>query len=95
MRANQHMNTRRTVAQILKVGADADPKECFNIFTMADLIAKPLRTCEFRFWGTEDKQARWQKSQWETQQGWSVLIRYLKNGEFNNSKGAICAEPTG
>ena len=96
MRANQHMNTRRTVAQILKVGADADPKECFNIITMADLIAKPLRTCEFRFWGTEDEQARWQKSQRETQQtrlsaaggqGRSVLIRYLKNGEFNNSKG--------
>ena len=47
MWANHHMNTRRTVAQILKVGADADPKECFNIITMADLIAKPLCTCEF------------------------------------------------
>jgi hypothetical protein len=96
MRANQHMNTRRTVAQILKVGTDADPKECFNIIMMADLIAKPLRTCEFQFWGTEDKQARWQKSQREMQhtrlsaaggQGRLVLIRYLKNGEFNNSKG--------
>ena len=96
MRANLHINTHRTVAQILKVGADADPKECFNIITMADLIAKPLGTCEFRFWGTEDKQARWQKSRWEMQQTHLsaaggqvrlVLIRYLKNVEFYNSKG--------
>ena len=66
MRANQHMNTQLTVAQILKVGADAAPKECFNIIMMADLIAKPLCSCEFWFWGTADKQARWQKSQRET-----------------------------
>ena len=46
-------NTRRTVVQILKLGADTDPKDCFNIITMADLIAKPLSTCKFRFQETE------------------------------------------
>ena len=96
MRANMQHNTRRTVAQILKVGADSDPKDCFNIITMADLLAKPLRSSEFRFWETEEQQAKWQKSQREDPltrtsaaagQGKSVLIRYTKNGEFNNSKG--------
>ncbi len=58
MQANMQYNTRRTVAQILKVGADTDPKDCFNIITMADLRAKPLHSSEFRFWETEEQQAK-------------------------------------
>jgi hypothetical protein len=75
MQANMQYNTRRTVAQILKVGVDTDDvKDCFNIFMMVALLAKPLHSSEFRFWETEEQQAKWQMSQREdpltrTQQG--------------------------